>query len=419
MPFWLRLDNRQPRGEEAALLAVMASADAAARDAWVADHVSGAERRRFVCTQADAIGDFQAIATLDELDAFTGFQSWSPIARARFVRGWRRLRGEAVPSLAAAAVPPSPPAAPPPAPAAVPPPAPAAARQPPVVAEQTRPPPAPPAPPEARPPLPPGARVNDKGETIVRVRRPPPPQVAAPKWACPACTFLNEYDYAACDVCQEPRPDGAAPPPTATPATPPPKLPAKRRQECIDEGPRSTPAAKRARIKPADDRGPSDDAPRRSGRTAPRSYKDDAFVAPKKPAAKKPANRRAADSPGPAPKPKRPYKAPKKKRISFLYQLVQLIRDEPDVIRWTREGTIVIPDPTKLACRLPSYFKQSVHQYPSFQRQLINFGFNKQHKSASLLNTVYVRVKGEPLAGVDVSELVHLRPVLKRSPPKK
>ena len=100
-------------------------------------------------------------------------------------------------------------------------------------------------------------------------------------------------------------------------------------------------------------------------------------------------------------------------------KLVQLIRDEPDVISWTREGTIVIPDPTKLGCRLSSYFKQSVHQYPSFQRQLINFGFNQQHKSASLLNTVYLRVKGEPLAGVDVSELVHLRPVLKRSPPKK
>ena len=88
-------------------MAVMASADAAARDAWVADHVSGEERRRFVCEQADAIGDFQAIATLEDLDAFTGFQSWSPIARARFVRGWQRLRGEAVPSLASAAVPPS------------------------------------------------------------------------------------------------------------------------------------------------------------------------------------------------------------------------------------------------------------------------------------------------------------------------
>ena len=420
--------SKQPRGEEAALLAAMASADAAARDAWVADHVSGEERRRFVCKQADAIGDFQA-ATLEELDAFT--QSWSPLARARFLRGWRRLRGEAVPSLAPAAVPPSPPAAPPPAPATVPPPAPAAARQSPVVAEQTRPPPAvPPASPEEviEPPQPPDEHVNDddddSGET-------------APKWACPACTFLNKHKFLACDVCQEPRPDGAAPPPTATPATPPPKLPAKRRQECIDEGPRSTPAAKRARIKPvddnisvagprADDRGPSDDAPRRSGRTEPRSYTDwtdkgdaSAAVAPEEPAAKKPARRRAAVSPGPAPKPKRPYKAQKKKRISFLYQLVQLLRDEPDVIRWTREGTIVIPDPTKLACRLPSYFKQSVHQYPSFQRQLINFGFNQQHKSASLLNTVYVRVKGEPLAGVDVSELVHLRPVLKRSPPKK
>ena len=89
------------------------------------------------------------------------------------------------------------------------------------------------------------------------------------------------------------------------------------------------------------------------------------------------------------------------------------------MIRWTREGTIVIPDPTKLACRLASYFKQSVHQYPSFQRQLINFGFNKQHKSASLLNTVYVRVKGEQLANVDVDQLLRLRPVLERSPPEK
>ena len=92
MPFWLRLEIKAAARGRAALLAAMASADAAARDAWVADHVSGEERRRFVCEQADAIGDFQAIATLDELDAFTGFQSWSPIARARFVRGWRRLR---------------------------------------------------------------------------------------------------------------------------------------------------------------------------------------------------------------------------------------------------------------------------------------------------------------------------------------
>ena len=125
---------------------------------------------------------------------------------------------------------------------------------------------------------------------------------------------------------------------------------------------------------------------------------------------KKPARRRAAVSPGPAPKPKRKYKARPEKPIPFLVKLVQLIRDEPDVIRWTREGTIVIPDPTELERKLPSYFR---HQhYSSFQRQLNTFGFNKQHKSASPLNSVYVRVKGGQLAGVDVGALVRLRPVL-------
>ena len=82
--------------------------------------------------------------------------------------------------------------------------------------------------------------------------------------------------------------------------------------------------------------------------------------------------------------------------------------------RWTREGNLVIPDPVKLERKLPLYFR---HQhYSSFQRQLNNFGFNKQHKSASPLNSVYVRVKGEPLAGVDVDQLLRLRPVLDSSP---
>ena len=62
-------------------------------------------------------------------------------------------------------------------------------------------------------------------------------------------------------------------------------------------------------------------------------------------------------------KPKRPRKA------SFPEKLVQLLQEEPDVIRWTREGTIVIPDPAKLESKLPSYFR---HQhYSSFQFQSV------------------------------------------------
>ena len=62
-------------------------------------------------------------------------------------------------------------------------------------------------------------------------------------------------------------------------------------------------------------------------------------------------------------KPKRPRKA------SFPEKLVQLLQEEPDVIRWTREGTIVIPDPAKLEPKLPSYFR---HQhYSSFQFQSV------------------------------------------------
>ena len=85
-------DQSSRAGKRQPVLAVMASADAAARDAWVADHVSGEERRRFVCQQADAIGDF---LRLEELDAFT--QSWSPLARARFLRGWRTAEGRSRP----------------------------------------------------------------------------------------------------------------------------------------------------------------------------------------------------------------------------------------------------------------------------------------------------------------------------------
>ena len=45
---------------------------------------------------------------------------------------------------------------------------------------------------------------------------------------------------------------------------------------------------------------------------------------------------------------------PKRGRFgySFSEKLVQLLQEEPDVIRWTREGTIVIPDPAKLESRV-------------------------------------------------------------------
>ena len=47
---------------------------------------------------------------------------------------------------------------------------------------------------------------------------------------------------------------------------------------------------------------------------------------------------------------------PKRGRFgySFSEKLVQLLQEEPDVIRWTREGTIVIPDPAKLESILPT-----------------------------------------------------------------
>jgi len=272
---------------------------------------------------------------------------------------------------------------------------------------ERRPPPATATPP-ARPPLPPGARVNDKGETIVRVRRPspPPPQAAAPRLRPQAGPSRRS---------------------SAARRLPPSEEEVAALQAKID---------RTILVRPS--RGPcagrefpnffaaADGTQRRQIVATRDGYRcnicgDQNRIPTSWPAPgsqlKKPARRRAAVSPGPAPKPKRAYTPRPEKPIPFLVKLVQLIRDEPDLIRWTREGTIVIPDPTKLESKLPSYFR--THNYSSFQRQLNNFGFNKQEPRQQAMNSVYVRVRGEQLANVDVGELLHLLPVLERSTRKK
>ena len=124
----------------------------------------------------------------------------------------------------------------------------------------------------------------------------------------------------------------------------------------------------------------------------------------------------------------------------------------PELISWTQEGTIVIPDPNELevraarapclassfsprrkSCRYTSatsttrrssassttrarrVLRAPRSEVPSTLAAPAQFGFNKLHKSSSRQGSVYVRVKGEQLKNMDFVELLQLRPVLERN----
>lgn len=103
------------------------------------------------------------------------------------------------------------------------------------------------------------------------------------------------------------------------------------------------------------------------------------------------------------------------KSSTFAIQLVRLLQKEKECLQF-RNGVIYIPDPKALEKKLGAYFRHS--KYTSFQRQLNNFGFNKSDKSSSPKNSVYVKVKGDPVVALE--DLLHLKPLsVKKRPQKK
>ncbi|KAJ8598405.1 hypothetical protein CTAYLR_003027 [Chrysophaeum taylorii] len=99
-------------------------------------------------------------------------------------------------------------------------------------------------------------------------------------------------------------------------------------------------------------------------------------------------------------------RARKPKTIPFTTKLVSLFKNEPDLIKWD-DGDIVITDPKLLEQKLSSYFRSG--QYTSFQRQLNNFGFNKQDKASGPKNSRYIKVKGDAMGSYE--DLLKLRPI--------
>ncbi|MAD24865.1 MAG: hypothetical protein CMO44_11920, partial [Verrucomicrobiales bacterium] len=81
---------------------------------------------------------------------------------------------------------------------------------------------------------------------------------------------------------------------------------------------------------------------------------------------------------------------PHEQPSTFVTQLMRMIDERPDIIRWSR-GDIMIPDPAALERNLLKYYKHS--KYASFQRQLNYIGYRRKWlgRGSMMKDTVYER----------------------------
>ena len=78
-----------------------ADLDAAAQlDAWLKKHVAE-PRRALARGAASNLSDF-ATCEAEDLEDCLQISTWPPLARSRFLRAWRKLKGDEAPATAAA-----------------------------------------------------------------------------------------------------------------------------------------------------------------------------------------------------------------------------------------------------------------------------------------------------------------------------